>query len=201
MKRWSVTLIGTMAVMGLMTFVSVSRPGVSLPAPAMSAAGLLEIDQLEVLEPELLELVGDFSQDGNFRRMKAPHLVTFVTFKNAQPDRHAWEFADLKDFSCYRRLLFGDHYDNEEDKNHCHFRFRIREPSSLPCPYQSLLLHLESATDKKQLRFEWVNGSLVSHPFIMVDQLKQPTIPGLTELLSDAGDPSYRYSILNANPP
>lgn len=156
------------------------------PTGVVRQPTLVATDGLKQLDLQSSELVGDTRQDGRFRIYRALHLVTFVSHANAQTNRKTPRILDALEPEFYERLLFGDRLDNERDKNNCHFRLRIKHPECLRYRSESLLLHLQTDKDAKQLDFEWVNGSLVSRPFILVDQIKEPSIAGLAELLTDA---------------
>lgn len=175
---------------------SINRHVGSPSAAAGQPPLTIDIAGLWQLDTAASEFVGDSWQDGRFRVVKSLPLVTFVTHASSQPDRHLPRAGDVFEPAFYERLLFGDRFDNERDKNECHFRVRLKHPECLPFRPESLLLNLQSGKDAKQLTFEWVNGSLVSRAFILVNKIKRPSVAGLTELLTDS---SFGFSIVSRN--
>lgn len=153
---------------------------------------IIPTDQLRSLDPALLEVVADFSLDGRFTKVRGARLTSFASSQNAQPDKSPprpteWRF--------YERIVFGDYVDNQRDKMDRHLRFRVSNPSGMSLPPERLRIQIETAFDRKQLAFSWVNGSLVSSAFIFVAEDRTPYYVGLTEILDDERKATYRCSL------
>jgi hypothetical protein len=147
---------------------------------------------MKALDFSSVELVADWSRDGNFSPIRAAHLVTFVTSDNARNGAP----PKMTEFHYYERLIFGDYYDNKRDKTRCHFRYCVVDPALLSLPPERLVLQIRTKAECRQLRFSWVNGSLVTSPFIVVTDRRPPFIAGLTEIImGHQSNPEYELSL------
>ncbi|WP_265595534.1 hypothetical protein [Verrucomicrobium sp. BvORR106] len=164
------------------------------PAPL----AIIPMEQMRSLDPALLEVVADFSLDGRFTKVRSAHLTSFVSSHNAQPDKNP---PRLTEWRFYERIAFGDYVNNQRDKMERHLRFRVSNPSGMSIPPERLRLQIETGLDRKQLAFSWVNGSLVSSPFLFVTEDRPPYYVGLTEILNDERKATYHYGLYEVRQP
>jgi len=153
--------------------------------PTLPPIDLSLFSEIEVADADS-EVVGDWG-NGKLIPMRETHFLTGSV---------AGSSTDPTQLRFYERLVFRDRLDNLREKNHCHFRIRLKGAAAQSGQIGDLVLLLSTDKDKKVLRFERIAGALASEPFILVDAYRPPAVAGLHELLMGLNEKGYDVRIL-----